>query len=193
MELTRPSIAVRLRWIGPHDGRAAGTVVAMLRRSVRGFQHFALLLARIAIGVVLVARGWHRWMDAGIGEQIRILTEAQLPAPELLAWLVTVFELAGGVLLVFGLGTPIVGLGMLVLNAGIALLRKSDALLLHEGGFEHVLVLAAAGLLFAAFGSGKLGADALFFAPKEKPMPVDEPMPPARPTESTVFSQESHS
>lgn len=133
-------------------------------------------------------------MDVGVAEQARILAEAELPAPELLVWLVTVFELAGGVLLVFGLGTPIVGLGMLVLNAGIAVLRKSDALLLHEGGFEHALVLAAAGLLFAAFGSGKLGADALFRAPRERREPVvEEPVPPARPTESTVFSQDSHS
>ncbi len=166
----------------------------MLRKTVRGVQHVALLLARIVVGVVLVARGWHRWMDAGIDAQAAVLAAEDLPAPDLLAWAVTIFELAGGVLLIFGLATPIVGLGMVVLQIGVALLRHPDALLAHEGGMEYPLVQAAVGLVFLAFGSGKLGADALFFPakPAAEPAAQERPAPPP-PREQTLYSQETHS
>lgn len=172
----------------------------MVRSTVKATQSIALMLARIAVGVVLVTRGWHRWMVTGVDEQARILAEAAMPAPELLAWLVTIFELAGGVLLIFGLGTPIVGLGIVVLALATGWMRRFDGhILRHEGGIEYYLVLAAVGLLFTAFGSGKLGADALFFTPKESHSDDDgrdvpsQPLPPEQPREHTVFSQEPHS
>lgn len=167
----------------------------MVRTWIKGFQHVALMLARVAIGVILIMRGWHRWFTVGIDQQATILENADLPAPDLFAWLVTLFELAGGVLLVFGLLTPVIGLGMLALNVGVIVLRKLDAFYIHEGGFEYSLAMAAVGLLFLAFGSGKLGADALFFTPTpEQPRgdATPEPMPPPRPTETTLFSQETH-
>ena len=138
----------------------------MLKRWIKGFQQVALL-ARIAAGVILVARGWYRWFICGIDQQAAILEASGIPAPDLAAWLVTLFELAGGVLLTFGLFTPLVGFGMLVLNLGIMVLRKLDALYIHDGGYEYNLALAALGILFFAFGAGKLGADSLFFTPKE--------------------------
>ncbi|WP_297747013.1 DoxX family protein [uncultured Tessaracoccus sp.] len=167
----------------------------MVRSWVKGFQHVALMLARVAIGVILIARGWHRWFTVGIDQQATILANADIPAPDLCAWLVTIFELAGGVLLVFGLFTPAIGFGVLVLNIGVIVLRKLDAFYIHDGGFEYNLAMAAVGLLFLAFGSGKLGADALFFTPTpEQPREVvaPEPTPPSRPTETTLFSQQTH-
>lgn len=167
----------------------------MVRRWIEGFQHVALMLARVAVGVILIARGWHRWFTAGIDEQSVALLEAGIPAPDLCAWLVTIFELAGGVLLVFGLFTPVIGFGVLALNIGIIVLRKLDAFYIHDGGFEYALAMAAVGLLFLAFGSGKLGADALFFTPTpEQPRGgvAPEPAPSSRPSETTLFSQETH-
>lgn len=165
----------------------------MLRTTLQGIRHLALLLARVAVGVTLVARGWHRWMTVGIEEQARILAEASLPSATLLAWLVTLFELVGGVLLVFGLATPVIGLGIAVLHGGIALLRPFDGILLPDGMELH-LVLVGVGLLFLAFGSGKLGADALFLAPRER-RAAEEPatVPPPRETERTMYAQETHS
>ena len=163
----------------------------MLRKTIQGFQQVALMLARIAVGAVLVARGWYRWLVTGIDQQAAILAEAGVPAPDLSAWLVTMLELAGGVLLIFGLFTPAVGLGIIVLNVGIIVLRKLDAFYVHEHGFEYNLVLAAAGVLFLAFGSGKLGADALFFPPSSddarKGDGPPKPAPPSKPNETTLF------
>ena len=168
----------------------------MVRAWVKGFQHVALMLARVVVGIILIARGWRRWLIVGIDQQATILAEANIPAPDLCAWLVTFFELAGGVLLVFGLFTPAVGLGMLTLNIGVIVLRKLDAFYVHDGGFEYNLAMAALGLLFVAFGSGKLGADTLFFTPApERPRgdAAPAPLPPSRPSETTLFSQETHS
>lgn len=166
----------------------------MLRSALHGFRDVALLLARVALGVILIARGWHRWQSGGVEAQAEILLAAEIPAPEALAWLVVGFEIAGGFLLVFGLGTPLVGLGMLVLNAGVALLRKWEAgLYLFDGGYEYNLAMAALGLIFLAFGSGRLGVDHLFLPPKRAS--DDEPEPPApvtppTPTEHTIFHRE---
>lgn len=166
----------------------------MLRSMIEGFRHIAMMLARVAVGVLLVLRGWYRWNTAGVDTQISILTDAGMPAPELFGWLVLLFELGGGVLLIFGLFTPLVGLGMVVLNVGIIVLRKMDAIFIHDGGLEYNLTMAAIGILFMAFGSGKLGADALFFPPKEPAAPDPAPTPtPPRESERTLFSQDSHS
>ena len=170
----------------------------MLKRWIKGFQQVALMLARIAAGVILVARGWYRWFICGIDQQAAILEASGIPAPDLAAWLVTLFELAGGVLLTFGLFTPLVGFGMLVLNLGIMVLRKLDALYIHDGGYEYNLALAALGILFFAFGAGKLGADSLFFTPKEPSgndanAPASTPPPPPEPSEKTLYSQHRHS
>lgn len=166
----------------------------MLKKALQGFRDLALLLARIALGVILVARGWYRWQDTGVDAQAQILAAADLPAPMALAWLVVVFELAGGILLIFGLGTPLVGLGMLVLNSGVILLRKLDAGLYHfDGGYEYNLTLAAFGLVFLAFGPGRLGIDYLFVAHRRPPEEEADValVPPPTPTEHTIFHRES--
>lgn len=161
----------------------------MIRKLLKHFQTLALLAARIAVGAVLIMRGWHRWFDAGIPRQAEVLAEGGMPAADLLAWLVTMFEVVGGVLLIAGLATRFVGAGMIAMHT-VLLLQKLDAgFMAGSGGYEYHLVLAALGLLFLAFGCGKLGADALFFAPREvspnmPPMPVEP-----RETEKTLYSQ----
>ncbi|NLE97046.1 MAG: DoxX family protein [Propionibacterium sp.] len=166
----------------------------MLRTALHGFRDLALLLARIALGVILIAHGWRRWLGDGIEAQVEILAAAGLPAADALAWLVVGFELAGGALLIFGLGTPIIGLGVLALNVGIILIRKFDAgLYLSDGGYEYNLALAAFGLIFLAFGSGRLGIDHLFLAPRraaEAAEADDGPVSAPTPSEHTIFHRE---
>ena len=75
-----------------------------------------------------------------------------------LAIATVIFEMVGGALLVFGLATPLVGLGMAVMNVAIILTTRADGgFYVHEGGWEYNAVLAAIGLLFLAFGSGRQG------------------------------------
>lgn len=128
----------------------------------------ALLIARIVAGVVLVAHGWWRWQIAGIDKQVSVLTDAGLPGAYGLAVATVIFEVIGGALLIFGLATPVIGLGMAVMNAVIIATTKSGApFYLKESGWEYNAILAALGLIFLAFGSGRAGLDNLFIRPKE--------------------------
>lgn len=133
----------------------------------------ALLTARIIAGVTLVAHGWHRWQIAGLDAQVAVIEQAGLPNAQVLAIATIAFEIVGGVLLVFGLATPLVGLGMVVLNVGIIVTtRADDGFYLYTGGWEYNAIQAALGLLLLAFGSGRAGLDHLFIRPTEDTRPL---------------------
>lgn len=126
----------------------------------------ALLVARIVAGVVLVAHGWHRWQVAGIDSQITIVQGAGLPIGFGIVVVTIAFELIGGTLLAFGLGTRLIGLGMAAMNGVIVfVVRWDNGLYLNDGGWEYNAVLGVLGLLFLAHGSGRLGVDHLFVRP----------------------------
>lgn len=128
-----------------------------------------LLVARVVVGLILVLRGWERWMSAGIDAQTAILEAAGMPAPGLLAWLVIAFEILGGLFLLFGLGTRIIGLGVAVLNVGtILLLDRIDPANLTGGGWETNALLATLGVVLLATGAGRTGLDALFLRPDDE-------------------------
>lgn len=128
-----------------------------------------LLVARVVVGLILVMRGWERWMSAGIEAQTAILHGAGMPAAELLAWLVVAFEILGGGLLLFGLGTRIIGLGVAVLNVGtILLLDRLDPANLQGGGWEANALLATLGVVLLTNGAGRTGLDALFLRPDDE-------------------------
>lgn len=136
---------------------------------LRVLRDIGLMITRIVIGVVLVARGWHRWQESGIAGEVSIMEQAGIPYATTLIWLVIGFEIIGGILLVFGLATPLIGLGMLVLNIGIiVLLRSGEGFYVHEHGWEYNAVQAVVGLIFLTHGSGRAGLDHLFVQPKEQ-------------------------
>lgn len=140
---------------------------------LRVVRDLALLVARLAAGLTLVAHGWHRWQVSGIDHQVTILQDAGLPAAQGLVVATIAFELIGGVLLAFGLATPLIGLGMIVLNVTIILtVREHSGFYLNEGGWEFNLAQAALGLLLLAFGSGRAGLDHLFLRPSEDAAPL---------------------
>lgn len=136
---------------------------------LRVLRDIGLMLTRIVIGVVLVARGWHRWQESGIAGEVSVMEQAGIPYATTLIWLVIGFEIIGGILLVFGLATPLIGLGMIVLNVGIIVLaRSADGFYVHEHGWEYNAVQAVVGLIFLTHGSGRAGLDNLFVQPKDQ-------------------------
>ena len=148
---------------------------------LRFIRDFALLVTRIIVGVTLVAHGWHRWQVTGLEEQMDIIAEVGLPSAYGLAVATVAFEIVGGILLIFGLATPLVGLGMLVLNAAIILTTKADSgFYAHENGWEYNAVQAGVGLILLAFGSGRAGLDHLFIRPRDEDGVLISPAPPPR-------------
>lgn len=147
----------------------------------------ALLIARIALGLVLVARGWRRWTsDGGMQSQIDYLGQFQTPQPEALAWGGTLIEIIGGLFLIFGLLTPFVALAVLVQQGMvIAWTKWFHGPWLENGGYEYNVIQAALALVLLAFGAGRLAIDQLFRRSKKDRDPLlDEDFGTARGTRS---------
>lgn len=138
-----------------------------MKSFLRAVKDVALLLSRLIMGGLLLAHGWHRWQVAGVDAEVAIIEAANLPQATTLAWLVIGFEILGGIVLIFGLATPLVGLGIVALNAGTIALVKPDELFMHQGGWEFNAVQGVVGLLLLAHGSGRAGLDSLFLRPKD--------------------------
>lgn len=140
-----------------------------MQSALRVLRDFALLVARIVAGVTLLARGWYRWQVNGIPAETALLAAADLPNPELLVLGTIAFEIIGGVLLIFGLATPLVGLGMVAVNLAVILTTRAETgFYQHDGGWEYNAVQAALGLMFLVYGSGRAGLDNLFLRPRDE-------------------------
>lgn len=140
-----------------------------------------LMLARIVMGLIMVTHGWHRWQNEGITAEANILEHAGIPNPGLMVWLLIGFEVIGGIFLIFGLATPVIGLGLMVLNIGIILTLRSHTFYVHNSGWEYNAVMTIVGLMLMTHGAGRIGLDNLFRTPKDiQPQAEEQPKRPAR-------------
>ncbi len=135
------------------------TFVAVLRDLV-------LLLARVVLGGAAVLHGWRRWQLEGIEAQVQAFTAAGVPQPEAAAWAVTMLELVGGVLLVFGVLTPALAL-LFAVEAALSIVWMSggNGPFVAEGGYEYAAMTGALALLLTVFGAGRASVDRLFHRP----------------------------
>ncbi|MGV8846970.1 DoxX family protein [Tessaracoccus sp.] len=134
---------------------------------LRVVRDIALLLTRILMGVVLLAHGWHRWQVMGVAREVPLLEAAGVGNATTVIWLIIAFEIVGGILLIFGLATPLVGLGVVALNVATIVLLRSEEFYAHLHGWEYNAVQAVVGLMLLAHGSGRTGLDTLFLRPKD--------------------------
>lgn len=142
-----------------------------MKAFIKVVQDIGLLIARLALGLVLVGHGWQRFTH-GIGPTVDLLTRSGLPEPQLFAWGATVLEVLGGALLIFGLLTPVVAAFVVAEQVMIIIwLKWQNGLWNGTDGIEYHVVLAALALTLVVFGSGRAGVDALFRRGK-KPAPT---------------------
>ena len=97
----------------------------------------AVLVARVAIGAVLIAHGAQKFFAA-------------------------VVELVGGAALVLGAATSVAGL-LVTLNmlGALVLVHLGNGVFVDQGGFELVAALGAGALILAATGPGAWSVDHL--------------------------------
>ena len=121
------------------------------------------LTLRVAVGIVFAMHGWQKLTMMGIPGVGGFFGSLGVPAPELAALVVTVLELAGGIALILGIGTRIVG-ALLAVNmlVALALVHLPNGFFVDGGGFEFVFTLFAAALFFALAGPGSFSLDARF-------------------------------
>lgn len=122
----------------------------------------ALLLARVAIGVVFIAHGWQKLFVNGIDGTAGFFGQVGVPAAGAAAWFAALVELVGGAALILGLAVPVAG-ALLIVNmiGAFVFVHAGAGLFVDQGGYELVLTLAAGVLALVAVGAGRYGVDHL--------------------------------
>lgn len=123
------------------------------------YSDVALLLARLLVGVVLIAHGLQK-LGNGVGGVAGGFAGMGVPLPTVSAWFVMVVELLGGVLLVAGAATAVAGAAVFAVMVGAYLFAHFGAtVFVDAGGWELVGVIAAGAVALAAAGAGRFSVD----------------------------------
>lgn len=122
----------------------------------------ALLVSRVALGVILIAHGWQKFNEYTLDGTAASFGDMGVPAPAVAAMFVTAVEVLGGAALVLGVLTPVAGvLNMISLLGALVLVHVQNGVFVQNGGFELVLALFAGLAVIALLGAGKFSVDGL--------------------------------
>jgi putative oxidoreductase len=122
----------------------------------------ALLVSRVALGVILLAHGWQKLNEYTIAGTAASFAQMGVPAPTAAATFATIVELVGGAALILGLLTPVVALlNIANLLGALVLVHAGNGVFVENGGYELVLALAAGLVVIAVLGGGKFSVDGL--------------------------------
>ena len=119
------------------------------------------LILRLALGITFLAHGRGKLKDpaafAGFLRQIRV------PAPLFSAWLVALLETVGAVLLILGVATRLLALGLAIdMVVALATVRIGKSRFVsgpQEAGWELEFLLLALSIALVFTGAGRLGLD----------------------------------
>lgn len=138
------------------------------------------VLARLGVGLVFIAHGWQK-IEAGITATGRSFDDLGVPVPTLAAVYAAFAELLGGAALIAGLALPVTGVVLFADMAGaFVFVHAGEGLFMVDGGtaengYELVLVLGLASLLFAAGAGGRLTLDQWIATKRQnRPDPEEE-------------------
>ncbi|GLY77883.1 DoxX family membrane protein [Actinoallomurus iriomotensis] len=150
------------------------------------------LLARCGVGTVFLAHGWQK-IQVGVTATGRNLDAMGTPLPTAAAVYSTFVELLGGAALILGLALPVAGTLLFLDMAGALIFvhAKHGIFLVDNGkvqnGFELVIVLGLAALVFAAGGGGRIALDQRLFGGRSRGADEDDETPPPwRPVPGTT-------
>ncbi|MGP9724166.1 DoxX family protein [Corynebacterium sp. AOP40-9SA-29] len=124
------------------------------------FRDAALLVLRVALGVVFIAHGWDKVFQVGVEQTAQQWASMHIPQPTLSVWVVSVVEMLGGALVLLGFLTPAAA-GVLALDmiAAFYFVHLGNGLFVTDGGGEFVIVLFAACVMLIVFGAGRASLD----------------------------------
>ena len=124
---------------------------------------YGLAILRVVLGIAMAVHGWSK-LSGGVDNVSGFFGGMLgIPAPGLMAWVVTIVELVGGILLVVGFLTQIVGIliALDMLGAIIFAFLLRGAPFIENGAitWEKEAVFAAAALCIALAGPGAWSVD----------------------------------
>ncbi|WP_026532565.1 DoxX family protein [Arthrobacter sp. H41] len=125
----------------------------------------ARALLRVVVGFLFAAHGWQKFNEWTIAGTQAAFGEMGIPLAEIVAPLIAILELGGGIALIIGvLARPIALLLTLDMLGALVLVHLNAGVFVASNGFELVLLLGTAALAIALVGPGRLSADHALFA-----------------------------
>lgn len=122
----------------------------------------AQLIARLFLGVILIAHGWDKFHITGLEGITSYFDSIGVPAAGVAAPVAASVELVGGILLILGLFTRVAGIIVALQMLGAAVFAHvGNGIFAADGGWELVAALGAGTLLLAGAGAGAWSLDAL--------------------------------
>jgi putative oxidoreductase len=120
----------------------------------------ALAIIRVVVGVVFFMHGWQKFFTMGMEGVGGFFGSLGVPAAGLMAVVVSLVELLGGLALILGVGTRIAAI-LLAADMFVAflLVHVANGFFVSEGGYELVLLLFAGAVGLALSGAGSLSVD----------------------------------
>jgi putative oxidoreductase len=130
---------------------------------VRLTARYGLAILRVVLGIAMVVHGWSK-LSGGVDNVAGFFGGMLgIPAPGLVAWVVTIVELIGGILLVVGFLSQIAGILIALDMLGVILfaflLRGASFIDKGQISWEKEAVFAAAALCIALAGPGAWSVD----------------------------------
>jgi putative oxidoreductase len=123
-----------------------------------------LLVLRVTLGVIFIGHGAQKvfgvFGGSGIGGLTEFLASNGFGQPSLLAGLIAVIELAGGSMVLLGLGTQLAAAGLLAMMINAVWLKLGGGLLGSRGdGYELEFALAGIAAAVVLIGPGRIAVD----------------------------------
>ncbi|MEV6981219.1 DoxX family protein [Sphaerisporangium sp. NPDC051017] len=140
----------------------------------RALQDLASLAARLGVGGIFFANGWHK-LEFGLTATGDQFAKMGAPGPGVWAAGTMLIELLGGALLVGGLAVPACGLVLFAEALAVFVLVSGDTgLPLTGGDISLIVALGAASVLLAVVGAGRLSIDHLVVIRRREAKATDE-------------------
>lgn len=143
------------------DPTAAGPRSALVSSSPAATSA-GLALLRVVLAVVMIAHGAQKVFTFTLDGTAASFADMGVPAASVAGPALAVFELVGGVALLLGLGTRLVAaLNAAAMVGALVIVHLEAGFFAADGGYELVLVLAAASAALVLTGPGAWSVDAL--------------------------------
>jgi putative oxidoreductase len=124
----------------------------------------ARTILRIVAGFLFAAHGWQKFNEFTIAGTQASFAQMGVPAANVAAPVIATLELVGGFALILGVLTRVFAALLAVNMLGALFLVHAPAgIFAATGGYELVLILAAAALAVALVGAGKVSVDKVLF------------------------------
>jgi putative oxidoreductase len=123
------------------------------------------LILRLALGLVFLAHGIPKLKNPA--ELTGLLTKLGVPGAQFFAWLVALLETVGAVLLILGLATRVIALGLAIdmlvaiVTTRIKLSHAPFTSGPREAGWDFEFALFAGALALVFLGGGRIAVDRL--------------------------------